>query len=58
MEEALLKKIDNAYRWQIIIKCKPEHLEEIKVDLKVLDERFANLKECKFNMDLDAVNIL
>lgn len=55
---ALLKKIDNAYRWQIIIKCKPEHLEEIKVDLKVLDERFANLKECKFNMDLDAVNIL
>ena len=55
---ALLKKIDNAYRWQIIIKCKPESFDVLKEALKILDERFSSLKECKFNMDLDAVNIL
>ena len=55
---ALLKKIDNVYRWQIIIKSKPEVYSEIKAVLKLLEDAFIEVKECKINIDLDATNIL
>lgn len=55
---ALLKKIDNVYRWQIIIKSKPEVYSEIKSVLKILEDAFVDVKGCKINIDLDATNIL
>lgn len=55
---ALLKKIDNVYRWQIIIKSKPEVYSDIKAVLKILEEAFVDVKGCKINIDLDATNIL
>ncbi len=55
---ALLKKIDNVYRWQIIIKSKPSSYSEIKTLLKRLEDAFADVKGCKINIDLDATNIL
>ncbi|OJV64740.1 MAG: primosomal protein N' [Clostridiales bacterium 38-18] len=55
---ALLKKIDNTYRWQVIIKVKPEALSEIKEILKDLETHFYDVKTCKLSMDLDATHIL
>jgi len=55
---ALLKKIDNVYRWQIIIKSKPEVYSDIKTVLKLLEDAFADVKGCKINIDLDATYIL
>jgi len=55
---ALLKKVDNVYRWQIIIKVKPDYIHEIREILKSLEERFEAVKTCKINIDLDATNIL
>ncbi len=55
---ALLKKIDNVYRWQILIKVKPEKINDIKSALKALEEHFADVKGCKISIDLDATNIL
>ena len=55
---ALLKKIDNVYRWQILIKVKPESVNDIKSALKSLEEHFAGVRNCKISMDLDATNIL
>lgn len=55
---ALLKKIDNTYRWQVIIKVKPEILPEIKEILKDLETHFYDVKTCKLSMDLDATHIL
>ncbi|MDW7662132.1 MAG: primosomal protein N' [Bacillota bacterium] len=55
---ALLKKIDGMYRWQVLIKCKPEHQELIKQYVKNLDTRFAQVDNCKLAIDLNATNIL
>lgn len=55
---ALLKKIDNVYRWQIIIKIKPVYMTDLREVLKGLEEHFETVKTCKINIDLDAVNIL
>jgi len=55
---ALLKKIDNVYRWQIIIKSKPEVYNLVKLILKQLEDVFVDVKGCKLNIDLDATNIL
>lgn len=55
---ALLKKIDNVYRWQILIKVKPERISETKSALKALEEHFFEVKGCKLSIDLDASNIL
>lgn len=55
---ALLKKIDNRFRWQIVIKVKPEALSDIKADIRVLESRFDDVKGCKIAVDFDASNIL
>jgi primosomal protein N' (replication factor Y) len=55
---ALLKKIDNVYRWQVIIKAKPAAFDALKIALKTLEEKFLEVKTCKISMDLDASNIL
>jgi primosomal protein N' (replication factor Y) (superfamily II helicase) len=55
---ALLKKIDNVYRWQVIIKAKPSAYEALKLSLKTLEEKFLEVKTCKISIDLDASNIL
>jgi primosomal protein N' (replication factor Y) len=55
---ALLKKIDNKYRWQVIIKVKPESLTDVKRELKILESHFESLKACKIAIDFDASNIL
>jgi primosomal protein N' (replication factor Y) len=55
---ALLKKIDGQYRWQILLKCKPEHRDLIKQYVKNLDTRFTSVDNCKLAIDLNATNIL
>lgn len=55
---ALLKKIDNVYRWQVIIKAKSDVFDTLKVVLKELEDKFLEVKTCKISMDLDASNIL
>lgn len=55
---ALLKKIDNKYRWQVIIKVTPDSLIEVKKELKILESHFEELKACKIAIDFDAANIL
>ena len=55
---ALLKKLDNVYRWQIIIKTKPEGYEVVRDLIRMLDERFSEIKDCKIHIDLDASNVL
>lgn len=55
---ALLKKLDNQYRWQIIIKCKPEAYEPLKDLIRDLESKFTEIKTCKINIDLDATNVL
>lgn len=55
---ALLKKIDNAYRWQVVLKVKPEKMEIIKQILEKLEGHFESVKQCKISIDLDANTIL
>lgn len=55
---ALLKKIDNVYRWQVILKAKPSVYDYLKETLKTLEDKFADVKTCKISIDLDASNIL
>lgn len=55
---ALLKKIDGQYRWQVLIKCRPEHQDLIKQYVKNLDTRFTQVDNCKLAIDLNATNIL
>lgn len=55
---ALLKKIDGQYRWQVLLKTKPEHLSFLMQYIKNLEIRFVQEDKCKLNVDLNAVNIL
>ena len=55
---ALLKKIDNSYRWQVVLKVKPEKIETVKHLLQKLEEHFESIKTCKIAIDLDANTIL
>lgn len=55
---ALLKKIDNRFRWQVVIKVKPEALKEIREEIRILEARFDEIKGCKITVDFDAANIL
>lgn len=55
---ALLKKIDGQYRWQVLIKTKPEHMPFLRQYIKNLEIRFSQEDKCKLNVDLNAVNIL
>lgn len=55
---ALLKKIDNQYRWQIIIKANPSDMADVREIIKALELHFQEVKGCKIQVDLNATNIL
>jgi len=55
---ALLKKIENKFRWQIIIKCPESQMLSLKFYIKKLQSRFSDIKDCKIIIDLNARNIL
>lgn len=55
---ALLKKIDNQYRYQLLLKVPPAHMGVLRPVLKQLEEKFLSVSECQISMDLEAVNIL
>lgn len=55
---ALLKKIDGQFRWQVLLKCRPDQMEKLKKWLKGLSDRFSTIQECQLSMDLDATNVL
>lgn len=55
---ALLKKIDNQYRYQILLKVPPKHIDAVRDLSRKLDEKFVEVKECQISIDLNAINIL
>lgn len=55
---ALLKKIDNQYRYQLLLKAPPVHMGLLRPIFKQLEEKFLSVSECQISMDLEAINIL
>lgn len=55
---ALLKKIDNQYRYQILLKVPLKHIDAVRGISRKLDEKFIEVKECQISIDLNAINIL
>ncbi|MBM7560534.1 replication restart helicase PriA [Fusibacter tunisiensis] len=55
---ALLKKIDGNYRWQVLIKVNPAHMDFVRQYVKNLEKRLSKESKCKLNVDLNASNIL
>lgn len=55
--EALLKKIDGQYRWQILLKVSPENQLEIRSLIKTLCKHVQSIEKCQISVDLDAVHV-
>ncbi len=55
---ALLKKIDNHYRYQLLMKVAPEAMTQVRLIVGQLEEKFISITTCQIHVDLDAVNIL
>lgn len=55
---ALLKKIEHAYRWQVVIKVHPEAMDAMKALIRNIDRRMDSVRTCTLSIDLEALNMI
>lgn len=55
---ASLKKLDGLYRWQILMKCDVAAIDDLRLYIRKLQERFDTAEDCQINIDLNARNVL